>query len=136
MHAAAAEPVDLAGGVQPGQRLAGGGQAAAGQVGLEAAEGLAGQDVQAYGDQRAGLRVEQPVRPGDPDQPVAAVAPGAVDRGDLGVLGVGVVDLAVALLDQPAQRGLVDQAGLADPVHALDQLAQRGGDDEVRRRAA
>ena len=40
--------------------------------------------------------VEQPVRRGDADQPVAEVAAGAADRGDLQVLGVGVVDLAVA----------------------------------------
>ncbi len=61
-HPAAAEAVDLARGVETGQRLAGRGEAAAGQVGDQAAEGLAGQDVESYGDQRAVRRVEDLVR--------------------------------------------------------------------------
>ena len=73
----------------------------------QAAEGLAGQDVQPYGDQRAGRRVEQPVRRGHADQPVAEVAAGAADGGDLRVLGERVVDLPVARVDSPlaARRG-------------------------------
>ena len=66
------------------------------QVGLQAAEGLAGQDVQPDGDQRAGLGVEEPVRCRGPDQLVAAVAAGVADRGDLHVLAERVVHLPVA----------------------------------------
>ena len=65
--------------------------------------------LQPYGDQRAGRRVEQLVRRRDPDQLVAAVVAGAADRGELRVLGEGVVDLAVARGDRLAQRLVGDQ---------------------------
>ena len=96
VHAAAAEAGDLAGGVQAGQRLAGVGQDAALQVGLQAAERLAREDVQLDGDQRAGVGVEQAVGRGDAGDAVGEVGARAADRGDLHVLGVRVVHLAVA----------------------------------------
>ena len=100
MHAAAAEAAHLARGIHPRERLAAGPQHAAGEVGLEPAERLAGEDVEADGDERARLGVEQPVRARDADQPVAAVVPRPADRGDLGVLGEVVVDLVVARDDR------------------------------------
>src|SRR5689334_22226218 len=48
-HPAAAEAVDLAGGVEPLERGAVAAQAASLQVGLQTAQRLAGQDVEAYG---------------------------------------------------------------------------------------
>ena len=71
VHAAATEPGDFTGGVQTGQHRAVGMQAAARQVGLDTAEGLAGQDPQPYGDQRAVLRVQDLVWSRRPDDLVA-----------------------------------------------------------------
>jgi hypothetical protein len=59
---AAAEPADLARRVQPGHRLPTRGENAAVEVGVKAAERLAGQHMQADGDQRTRFRVEEPVR--------------------------------------------------------------------------
>src|SRR5215211_6075086 len=52
VHPPAAEAGDLAGRVEPGQRLAVGAQHARLEVGLEAAERLAGEDVELHADQR------------------------------------------------------------------------------------
>ena len=98
------KPGDLAGRVEAREDLAAGPEHAAGEVGLQPAEGLAGEDVEADGDQRAGLGVEQPVRRGDADQLVAEVVAGAPDGGDLQVLGERVLDLAVAGDDLPLDR--------------------------------
>ncbi len=131
MHAPAAESGRLAGRVQPGQRVAGAGEDPGGQVGLQAAEGLAGQDGQPYGDQRAGLGVQDPVRGGRADQPVAEVPAGAVDGRHLEVLGERVGDLPVAGDDLPADGLLVEQVLLRDGVHAAHQGGQVALDDEV-----
>ena len=109
VHPAAAEAGDLARGVDTRERLARGLEHAGVEVGVQAAEGLARQDVQPDGDQRAVGGVEELVRRGDPDQLVAAVVAVPADEGDLGVLGVGVVQLPVALGERAAQRLLVDQ---------------------------
>ena len=66
------------------------------------------------------------------DEPVAEVAAGVADRGDLRVLGERVVDLAVAGHDLPlARRAEVEQRLVGQLVHPGDQLAAGVGDDEV-----
>ena len=74
VHAAATEAGHLARGVDAGQWCAVGPQHAGVEVGLEAAERLAGEDRQAYGDQRSRFGIEQAVGLRHPDQPVAKVA--------------------------------------------------------------
>lgn len=71
VDAAAAEAGGLACRVQARDRCAALGQDARGQVGLQATEGLAGEDVQLDGDQRARGGVEDAVRRGGADEPVA-----------------------------------------------------------------
>ena len=123
---AAAEAGDLARRVQAREDLAAGAQHPAGQVGLQAAEGLAGEQVEPDGDQRAGVGVEQPVRRRDPDQLVAEVVAGPAERGDLQVLGERVLDLAVAGDDLALDLGEVELGRAAgDPVHPGHQLGQR-----------
>jgi hypothetical protein len=133
VHAAAAEPGDLPGGEQAGHRAGRPDPAEhpAGQVGLQAAQGLAGQDVEPDGDQRPGLGIQYLVRRGGPGQPVAAEPAGVADRHDLQVLGERVVDLPVARDDLPLQVGQVDQRLAGQLVHARDQLGQGPGHHEI-----
>ncbi len=116
---------------RPGQRLAVGAEHAAGQVGVQAAERLAREDVQADRDQRAGLRVEDPVRRGDARDPVRQVAPRAADRGDLQVLRVGVLDLAVARDDLALDVGQIEQRLVGQRVHPAHERGEVALDDEV-----
>jgi len=67
-----------------------------GQVGLQAAQRLAGQDVEPHGDQRPGLRVQDLVRRRGAGQPLTTRAAGVPDGHDLQVLGERVVHLPVA----------------------------------------
>ena len=90
MHAAAAEAGRLARRVEAGNGVAVGPEHAALEVGLKPAERLAGEQVEPDGDQRPGLRVEQPVRLGDARDLVGEVLPRHADRHDLRVLGVRV----------------------------------------------
>jgi hypothetical protein len=131
VHAAAAEAGDLARGIEAGKGLARCLEHARGQVRLQTAERLAGEDVQADGDQRAGVGVEDPVRRRDAGDLVGEVGAGAVDRGDLAVLGEGVGDLAVARDDLGLERRGVDQVLAGERVHPPHQLRQRALDDEV-----
>jgi len=133
VHPAAAEPGDLPGSEQAGHRPGGPDPAEhpAGQVGLQAAEGLAGQDVEPDGDQRAGLGIQDLVQRGGPGQPVAAEPAGVADRHDLQVLGERVVDLPVARDDLPLQVGHVDQRLAGQLVHARDQFGQGPGHHEI-----
>lgn len=71
VHPTAAEARYLPGREQPRHRGAVVGQDARREVGLEAAESLAGDDVQSHGDQRTGRRVKDRTRGGDPDEFVA-----------------------------------------------------------------
>ena len=96
VHAAAAESCDLAGRVKPRHRLAVGAQHAAVEIGLQAAERLAGQNIEPNGNQRAGLRIEQPVRLGRANKPVAEIIARGADGHDLHVLAERVVELAIA----------------------------------------
>ncbi len=72
MDTASAEARHLAGGVEPCQWRAVGAEHLAVEVGLDAAQGLSGQDIEADSDERAVRRVQDPVRCGDPCQSVAA----------------------------------------------------------------
>jgi hypothetical protein len=80
-----------------------------GQVGLQAAQRLAGQDVEAHGDQRPGLRVQDLVRRRGAGQPLATRAAGVPDGHDLQVLGERVVDLPVARDDLALQVGQLEE---------------------------
>ncbi len=131
MHAAATEAADLARGIHPGERAAVGPHDPPREVRLQPAERLAGEDVEANGDERARLGVEQAVRRRDADQPVTAVAPGAAHRGDLGVLAEVVVDLVVACRDRAPQRVGVDESLARELVHPCGEPLERVGDDEV-----
>ena len=138
VHAAAAEPGDLARGVQaraaarrraaaPGRR-----GRCAGRRGSCAVRMLSRTAIS--GPLR---RVEELVRLGHPHQLVAAVAAVLADEGDLGVLAVGVVELAVALDDGAAQRLLGRSASLAgDLVHAGDEVGAGRRRPRSPRRAA
>lgn len=71
MHAAAAEVGDLPGSVEPVDGLAVDTKGTGGQVGLDAAQGLSGQDVQFDAGQRPDAGVEDAVRCGGAGNPVA-----------------------------------------------------------------
>src|SRR5437763_1863240 len=79
VHAAAAETGGFAGGVEAGDDLAVVAEHAGVEVGLEAAERLAGEDVELDRDQRAMGGVENAVRPGGADQFVADIFSCVVD---------------------------------------------------------
>ncbi len=123
-----AEAGHLAGRVETLDGRAVGAEGAGVEVGLDAAERLAGEDVQLDADQRARRRVEDAVRGGDPAEAVADVAAGVADALDLGVLGVGVGQLEVAGLDLAPDGSGVQERLVGEPVHPVDELLQ------VRRR--
>src|SRR5699024_365498 len=99
VHAAPAEAGDLTGGEEPGDRCPCRPDDLSVEVRLEPAEGLAREQTQPHRDQRSVRRIEDPMGPDGPDDLVAEVGPGIVDRLDLRVLGEGVVGLPVALPD-------------------------------------
>src|SRR3954469_18406626 len=80
VHPAAAEAGCLARGVEAGERLAVRAEDAGGEVRLQSPQRLAGEDGEADGDERAGLRVQDAVRPGHADQLVAPVVAGDASR--------------------------------------------------------
>src|SRR5699024_5761094 len=90
VHPAAAEAARLSRRVEARERSGTAARRAAlhppAEIRLEAAEGLAQQHVQAHRDERPRRRVEQTVRGGGADQPVAQVVPCPAQRRDLGVL--------------------------------------------------
>ena len=123
VDAAAPEAARLASRVEAGQRPAAGDALAlhaAAEVGLETAEGLAQQHVQAHRDQRTRRGIEQPVRGGGADQAVAEIAARAAQRGDLGVLGEAVAHLGVPGTDRALERAGVDQVLPHQCVHLVD----------------
>jgi hypothetical protein len=80
----------------------------------------------------AGRRAQEPVRRGDARDAVGEVTASAVDGGDLEVLGVGVVHLAIAgdHLALHGTRG--QQRRVGQPVHAGHERAEVALDDEIR----
>jgi hypothetical protein len=129
--AASAEARDFAGGVEAGDRLAGRVQHLRIKVGVQAAQSLAGQDVQANRDQGAVLGIEYPVRLCRADQPVAEIVARAMDGGDLRVLGERILHLAVARLDLLQKPVVVDQVFAGQLIHAGDELTQIAFDYEI-----
>src|SRR5450631_3411243 len=73
VHAAAAEAGRFAGGVKSRHDLAVLAEHAGVEIGLEATQCLAGQDVEFYRDQGTAGGIENPVRSGGADQPVADI---------------------------------------------------------------
>ncbi|KAJ0163891.1 hypothetical protein CTA2_2171 [Colletotrichum tanaceti] len=134
VDAAAAEAGGLACRVQARELGAVGPHDVALEVRLDAAQRLPRQQVHAHRDERAVLGVQQPVRRRDAAPPVGPVGAAVVDEHGLRVLGVGVVELAVAQLD-----GLADvleaqhrPAALAlQLVHALHQVLEVVAHDKV-----
>src|SRR4051812_1538205 len=124
VHSAAAEAGDLAGRIEAGEGSAVGADHLGVEVGLEPAERLARADVQPDRDQRPVLGVEQLVGLRDPRDPVAAELACVGDRHQLEVLGVAVVDLAVARDDLASHLLRVELGPARDLVHAGDQLVQ------------
>ena len=90
VHAAAAEAGGFAGRVESPDDLAVIAEHAGVEIGLEAAQRLAGQDVELDRDQRAVVGIEDAVRFGGADQPVADVTARIVEVHHLRVLDVGV----------------------------------------------
>src|SRR5699024_3748181 len=122
VHAASSEAGDLAGGPQAWHHGAVGAPDPTVQVGLDAAEGLARDDVQPYRDEGAGAGVEDLVRRCGAGESFTTGAPAVVDGGDLQVLGERVVDLAVARHDLTFQVGQVDEVRTCHAVHACHEL--------------
>ncbi|SEB87981.1 hypothetical protein SAMN05428938_0669 [Streptomyces sp. KS_5] len=108
MDASPAERGDLTGRVQPGDRGAGGVQDPAGEVGLQTAEGLAGEDVQTYGDERSRARAQDPVHGGGAAERVPGVRQRVADAHDLET-ATGTVKRTLTL-DGGSQLGV-------DPAH-------------------
>ncbi|GAW25974.1 putative fumarate reductase succinate dehydrogenase flavo protein [Rosellinia necatrix] len=144
VDAAAAEAGGLTGGVEAGEHRAVGAHDAAAEVGLDAAEGLARQQVHAHGDEGAVGRVEQAVRRRDAAAAVRPVVAAVADQHDLRVLAERVVDLAVAGGDDLGHPGEVQhgRGGAAaaaaghgrrpgELVHAGDEVGEVVADDEV-----
>src|SRR5260370_17258222 len=96
VHAAAAEAGGFAGRVKPRHDLAVAAEHAGVEVGLEAAQRLAGQDVEFYGNQRSVLGIENPVRLCGADQPVADILSRVVDVHPLAILPVRIFYLPLS----------------------------------------
>src|ERR1700754_1547763 len=99
VHAAAAETGGFARRIEALDDFAVGAEHARVEIGLKAAQRLAGQDVQLHGDQRPMRGIEDPVRLCGADQLVADIAARIVQVHHLRILDESVVDLAVARLD-------------------------------------
>src|SRR6478752_4153964 len=99
VHAAATEAGGFASGVKSLDDLAVRPEYPRVQIGLEATQRLARQDVELDRDQRAVVGIEDAMRLCGADQFVADVTPRIVDVHHLRVLDVGVRHLAVARLD-------------------------------------
>lgn len=132
MHAAAAETGGFADRVQSLDRLAIGTQDTAVEIGLQAAQRLAGQDVEPDRDQRPIGRIEHLVRPSRADQPVAEIGASASQGGDLHVFAERIVELPVTAADLALDLRQFEQRLAADKrVHAGDQRRQIRLDDEI-----
>ena len=136
MDAAAAEASGFANRVQAGNRLAvSGAQDAALQISLDSAEALAGKDELADGDQRARFGREDRLEVAGADA-VAAIAAEVGDAAQLIVIVKGRA--ARDHLALPSDCGfhlrpIEPQVVQILRVHALHQLGQRIGDDNVVR---
>ncbi len=131
MNAAAAEARHLARRVQARHHCAAGREHPRAQIGFQAAQRLAGQDIHPDGDQGAVCRGKHRGRSRHPRQALTEQSAGRSHQRQLGVLADLVDDLGVAGLDLPAQRLLV-HGGVADQgVHAAHQLGKAVAHHEV-----
>lgn len=105
MDAPAPKARGLAGSIQPRERAPVGPDDVALEVGLDAAERLARQQVHAHGDQRPARRVQQLVGRRDAAARVGPVLPPVADQHHLRVLAVAVCYLGVARLDHGEDLG-------------------------------
>ncbi len=131
MHPAAAEAARFAGRIQPRHWLAVSAECLRLQVRFDAAEALAGENVEFDCDEWSGRRVEDAVRPRDPDELVAQVAAGLAQGRNLEVLGELVRQLAVACLDLVAHGSGVQLDVGGELPHARDQFVKGVRDDKV-----
>lgn len=134
VHAATSKTGRLPRRVQTGEALAPGLHDVGLEVRLEPAERLAREQVHAHGDERAVLGVEQAVGRGDAAPAVGPVLAAVADEHGLGVLGVGVVELAVARgddLGDGVEREMGPAALVGEGVHAGDEVREVVLDDEV-----
>ena len=131
MHTATAEAACLACRVEAGDGVALGIQSTSGEVGLDAAEALAGQDVQLHRDQRSGLGVKNLVWPRHANQLVATVVAGLADGVDLGILRERIIEFPVAGLDLQPHLLCVDDNVGGKFLHAGEQFVKGVGYDEV-----
>ena len=99
---------------------------------MQAAQSLAGENVEANRDQRAGGGIEQFMQPRRANQSVANIAARRPNGVDLHVLAKPIIELAIAgghfMLDarERQQRLAADER-----IHALDQPRQIALDDEI-----
>ena len=98
VHSAAAEAGGLAAGIEARKHRAIGIEALAVEVGLQTAERLAGEELQAHRDKRAFGFIEDAVRGSHADELVAEKAAGYANVVDLGVLAKGVIQLRIPVL--------------------------------------
>jgi hypothetical protein len=131
VHAAAAEARRLAGREQTGNRGAAVGERARLQVRLDSAQRLAGEHVQLHSDERAGRGIQDAVRLGGPDEPVAPIGARRAEHRHLRVLRERVADLAVARLHLAAHPGGVEGVAAREVPHPVDERVERVAHDEV-----
>src|SRR5260370_40833576 len=131
VHPSSPEAGDLARGEETGQRRSVGPQDAPGQIGLQAAECLAGQDVEASCDQRPGGRIQQRVGLSEQDRPVAEVASRRSNREDLRVLTGPIDNTLVASGDFAVQLDRIEAWLVGQGVHSAHPVAEVARDDEV-----
>src|SRR5262249_9311161 len=110
MHAAAAEARGFAGRIESWNDLSARSEHAPQQISLQSTQGFARKDVEPHRDQWAIRGIENPMRLRRAYQAIAEIFSRIVDAHHLGVLDVGVVDLAVARLDLPLDVVMVEQA--------------------------
>src|SRR3984957_2288138 len=131
VHAAAAKAGGFTGGVKPRLDLAVVAEHARLQIGLEATQRLASEDIELHRNQRAMGGIENPVRFGGADQPVADILTRIVDVHHLRVLDVGVVDLAVARLDLRLEVVRFQKTVADKGIHGADQIDKVVAHDEI-----
>src|ERR1041385_9228849 len=131
VHAAAAKTRALPGRVEPWQWITIRREYARRKISLESAEGLSCEDRQPHGDQWTRIGIENAVRLGGANQPVADVPPRAVDRHDLRVFAERIVDLAIAGSDQRLDRPNIEQRFVRECVHPSNQVVEPSFDNEI-----
>ena len=75
--------------------------------------------------------IENPVRLGGADQPVADIAARVADVHHLRVLDVGIFDLAVARLDLGLEMSELQQIVADQRVHPADEIGEVVAHDEI-----